>query len=110
MYLKEPQQEPSNDVETDNDEMGNTEDLNEQMTEETMFFVSCYSRSNSGDANDNFYTIHSVSNVSSTPYVTIMSHSVWESKVKPNFRMAWEGIDTEEYYSDLTQKFKGKIS
>jgi hypothetical protein len=107
---EEPQQEPSNDIETDNDEMGNTEDLNEQMTEETMFFVSCYSRSNSGDANDNFYTIHSVSNVSSTPYVTIMSHSVWESKVKPNFRMAWEGIDTEEYYSDLTQKFKGKIS
>lgn len=108
----EPQQEPSNDVDQDDDNENGVDDvvLNEQMNENTMFFVSCYSRSNSGDADDNFYTIHSVSNVSSTPYVTIMSHSIWESKVKPNFRMSWEGIDTEEYYSDLTQRFKGKIS
>ncbi len=110
----EPEQEPSNDVDVDqidnDNELGNVENINEQMNEDTMYFVSCYSKSNSGDDNENFYTIHSVSNVGSTPYVVIMSHNVWKNKVKDNFRLSWEAIDTEEYYSDLTQKFKGSIT
>ena len=75
-----------------------------------MFFVKCYSRSNSGSARDNFYTIHSTKNVANTPYVTIMSHDVWENKVKPIFRTAGEAVDTEEYEDDLTRQFKGKLN
>lgn len=106
----EPNSQENGEPTDDNTTLDSDQEINEQVNEDTMYFVSCYSRSKSGDATDNFYTIHSVSSVSSTPYVSIMSHKTWMDKVKPNFKMAWEAIDTEEYYSDLTQKFKGQIS
>ncbi len=111
----EPEQndEPSSDLDTDqvdDNEGGDVEDINEQVDYSKMFFVKCYSRSNSGSARDNFYTIHSTKNVANTPYVTIMSHDVWENKVKPIFRTAGEAVDTEEYEDDLTRQFKGKLN
>ncbi len=111
----EPEQsdEPSTDLDTDqidDTEGGDVEDINEQLDYSKTFAIRCYSRSNSGDAQDNFYTIHSTKIINSTPFVTIMSQDVWDNKAKAKFRKTGTAIDTEEYEDDLTRNFKGKLN
>ena len=95
------------------DELGDIENLNEQEEDGNHeCIITKYSREDTAGDSDSFYTIHTLESVSGTAHVVIMSHQSWEGTGKNEF-IDDEDKDPSEvrqYLSDLTKKFKGKMS
>ena len=121
----QPQQEPSNDADTDqvdndqvdndqvDDEMGDLENLNEQEEDGNHeCIITKYRREDTAGDSDSFYTIHPIQYVSGTAHVVIMSHQSWEGMGRNEFINDEDKDPSEvrQYLSDLTKKFKGKMS